>query len=239
MTIQSNYTIEDVPTTPVADSRPAWVDEPNYAIVNGRLHSVAKPATFIKLAPGRVDRWTGERLEPPKAQPTPEDDFIASVLKEAGVSDAPKSAPDSVHAQMRRERLFSRTASKEDVVELASDPILGDVAVSLTLRAELLDLAKSDADSVDLAAGSGAQRSALDDWCGRHADLARPSVPAIELSRSGPSPLQFVDLADPSADDHRLVQVGFLVDGSTSVDRLLERLRRLFGAKTTVHTPIV
>jgi hypothetical protein len=235
----TNYE-EDRPTAPVRDSRPAWVDEElTYAIVGGKLHLPSTRATFITAAdPVKRDRW-GLIIDPPKAQPTLEDEAVTALEKLMGEPETPRFAPDSTHAQMRRDRLFSRTVSMDDVVELAADPAMGDVAVDLLVRNAELDLAAGDDYPLDLAT------STLDDWCARHVDLTRPAVPAIELSRAGslaparPTTITKSELAKLAASGkgRRLLNFSFLIDESTSEAELTDQIRQLVGGQLLTVVP--
>ena len=149
----------------------------------------------IRDASGQITGWTSEARyvrEEFTPQPTPRGAQLveAPPIVRAGeavsaTERVPSVAHGSSHVLMRqREKLFSRTASFDDLVELAvSDDSMSELASRVAFD-HLIDSSDDAPQPSQL----------LDDWCARHADLARPSEPGRSVDLSQPPARTVVDL---------------------------------------------
>jgi hypothetical protein len=109
----------------------------NYEIIDDRLHQrIDAPMNWHADKVGR-DPWTGASL-------------AVSEASKAAAIERPDSTARSAELAAKRERLFARKASFDDVVDLTLDPIVGGIAADMVgdrLMGELVvELANSARD---------------------------------------------------------------------------------------------
>lgn len=190
----------------------------NYQIGDdGRQHLESTRAVFFTAKPHpseRRDQWTGARL---RSDPAPE-------IPSAQTTPERRTIPDSVSAQMRRTRMFSRTASLEDLIELAVvDPQVGELAQELVTD-HLIELSVTPV------------TAALEYWRAMNPDLV--AKPAVEIDLSVVTERAIQEVA--SQERH----VNARADLAAALDREVERRStQLVGELTpgrnyVIHTPI-